>query len=99
MVVKSFSRYYCTFILKYGENSIPQVDVHKGQLGMQTQTRNVVLFLTVANFKPNIAEQETVSNDRLPVRLKDRTCIGYDNVIVLVLVSLTFVSLYPIVKV
>ena len=47
---------------------------------MQTQTRNVVLFLTVANFKLNIAEQETVSNDRLPVRLKDRTCIGYDNV-------------------
>ena len=33
--------------------------------------------------------------------LKDRTCIGYDNVIVivLVLVWLTFVSLYPIVKV
>ena len=70
MVVKSFSRYYCTFILKYGENSIPQVDVHKGQLGMQTQTRNVVLFLTVANFKPNIAEQETVSNDRLPVKIR-----------------------------
>ena len=31
--------------------------------------------------------------------IKDRTCIGYDNVIVLVLVWLTFVSLYPIVKV
>ena len=31
--------------------------------------------------------------------LKDRTCIGYDKVIVIVLVWLTFVSLYSIVKV
>ena len=89
MVVKSFSRCYCTFIFKYGENSIPQVEVHKEQLGMQGMFELVILFLAVANFKPNIVEQETVSNDRLPVRLKERKCIGYANVIFIVLVWLT----------